>query len=212
MLDRVLRYVYLLLFFAVPLVMASWTSELFEFNKIMVIYGASVIVFFLWGFKMILHKKIILKKTPFDIPIILFLLAQILATIFSIDFHTSLFGYYGRFNGGLISIIAYLILYYGAVSNFQASVVKRILLVSLAASGVAILWALPGKFGHDLSCLLFAGRFDNSCWTDQFRPSERLFSFLGQPNWYAQYLLIHFFLALYFLEGFFSRVTTRLWF
>ena len=32
------------------------------------------------------------------------------------------------------------------------------------------------KYGYDLSCFIFTGQFNNSCWTDQFRPSERIFS------------------------------------
>ena len=57
---------------------------------------------------------------------------------------------------------------------------------------------LSGKFGHDFSCLVFTGQFSNSCWTDRFRPAERMFSTLGQPNWLGAYLAIHFFIGLFF--------------
>jgi hypothetical protein len=32
------------------------------------------------------------------------------------------------------------------------------------------------------------GTFDISCWTDQFVPTARIFSTLGQPAWMAAYL------------------------
>lgn len=147
---------------------------------------------------MILLKKIIIKKTYFDIPIIIFLLSEILSTIFSIDRHTSLFGYYGRFNGGLISIIVYLILFYAFVSNIKKESLMTVLKTSLIASLLVILWGLPGKLGYDLSCFLFLGQLNNNCWTDQFRPFERMFSTLGQPNWLGAYLAINFFIAFYF--------------
>ena len=149
---------------------------------------------------MIITKKIIFRKTPLDIPISLFLLSQIASTIFSIDIHTSLYGYYGRFNGGLISIIAYLILVYGFVSNLGTDKDRSSLLkISLVSSFLVILWGLPGKFGYDMSCWLFTGKLNNTCWTDQFRPAERMFSTLGQPNWLGTYLAINFFVGLYFL-------------
>ncbi|NCO89131.1 hypothetical protein GW881_04420, partial [Candidatus Roizmanbacteria bacterium] len=90
-----------LLFFT-PLIVFSQTSELFEFNKIIFIYICSIILFGLLIFKLT-ADKLKPKLSFFDILILIFLLSQILSTIFSIDRHTSIFGYYGRFNGGLVS-------------------------------------------------------------------------------------------------------------
>jgi len=100
---------YLSLFFFTPLLMSPFTSELFEFNKMLFIYFIASVVLFFWLFRMILLKKIILKRTKLDLPIFIFLASQLFSTFFSLDFHTSFFGYYGRFNGGLLSIITYLI-------------------------------------------------------------------------------------------------------
>ncbi len=203
-LDSIIQLLYFVLFLITPLVMTSFTSELFEFNKMLFIYFVAALVFFFWSAKMILNKKIILKKTVLDIPILLFLLIQILSTIFSIDPHTSFFGYYGRFNGGLLSTITYIFLYYAFVSNIGTGPVfhkflDRLLKVSLISSFLVILWGLPGRFGHDVSCLVFSGQFNNSCWTAQFHPDLRMFSTLGQPNWLGAYLAINFFIAAFFL-------------
>lgn len=199
MFTILLQAVYAGLLLITPLIMSSATSELFEFNKMLIIYLGAILVVFFWGLEMIVHKKLIFKKTLLDIPIAVFLISQLLSTIFSIDVHTSLFGYYGRFNGGLISIIAYLILFYGFVSHADHRFVQRLLTFSLIASFGVILWGLPGHFGYDLSCFVFLGQLNNACWTDQFRPAERLFSTLGQPNWLGAYLAVNFFIGLYFL-------------
>ena len=180
--------------------MSKSTSELFEFNKMLFIYSSTAVITFLWLLKMILNKKIILKKTALDIPIIIFLISQLVSTIFSIDRHVSLFGYYGRFNGGLFSLVSYLLLYYAFVSNEIN--IKKTLKVILSSSIFVILWAIPGHFGHDLTCWLFAGKFNNSCWdnaTLAFRPELRAFSTLGQPNWLGAYLAAVFFIGVYFL-------------
>ncbi len=178
------------------------TSELFEFNKIIFIYLVAIFLFFFWLLKSFLEKKFIIKRTPLDIPILLFLSVQILSTLFSIDTHTSIFGYYGRFNGGLLSIIVYVFLFYGIVLFSDLIKKETLLKTSLLSSFLVILWGLPGKFGYDLSCGLFTGQLNNSCWTEQFRPAERIFSTLGQPNWLGAYLAINFFIGLYFLLRF----------
>jgi hypothetical protein len=165
------------------------------------IYLVTLFILFLWLTKMILLKKIILKKSFCDIPILLFFLSQLLSTFLSIDFHTSIFGYYGRFNGGLLSILSYLILYYVLISNYEdfgKNYLENLLRVIIVGSLIVIFWGLPAKFGYDLSCFLFSGQLNNSCWTAQFKPAERLFSTLGQPNWLGAYLAITFFIGFYF--------------
>src|SRR3989344_427273 len=203
--ERVFFCAYACLFFVTPLLMLPITSELFEFNKMLFIYLTTVVVLVAWTVRMIWYRKIILKRSLFDIFFILFLLSQLLSTIFSIDRHTSFFGYYGRFNGGLLSVISYIILYYAFVSNISLDkkkahrMVMLLLKISLFSSFIVMLWGIPGKFGGDLSCLVFAGDFSNTCWTEQFRPAERMFLTIGQPNWLGAYLAIHFFIGLYFL-------------
>jgi len=188
--------IHTLLFFT-PLIVFSQTSELFEFNKIIFIYICSIILFGLLIFKL-MADKLKPKLSFFDILILIFLFSQILSTIFSIDKHTSIFGYYGRFNGGLVSIVAYIIIYFSIKYLFFLNNIEGLLKTSIISSILVILWGLPGKFGHDFSCLIFTGQFNNSCWTNQFHPEQRMFSTLGQPNWLGAYLAVNFFFGLYF--------------
>src|SRR4030067_2958010 len=94
---------YYLLFFFVPLVLFPKTSELFEFNKIVLTYILTTAIICFWITKSILAKKIIFKRTFLDIPLLIFLGSQFLSTLTSIDFRTSLLGYYSRYHGGFIS-------------------------------------------------------------------------------------------------------------
>ncbi|OGH39623.1 MAG: hypothetical protein A3B41_01735 [Candidatus Levybacteria bacterium RIFCSPLOWO2_01_FULL_37_26] len=189
--NRIIEYSFYALFFLVPLTFASDTYELFEFNKMWLTYGLTIIIAGSWFTKMLLQRRILLCRTPLDIPILLFLLSQIISTIFSWDMHVSVWGYYSRFNGGLLSIVAYIFLYYAFVSNLAiVSMVKRLLLVSLISGAVVALWGLPSHFGYDPTCLIFRGTLDVSCWTADFQPMVRIFSTLGQPDWLAAYLAI----------------------
>ncbi len=105
------------LFILVPLVIYSHSYELFEFNKMWVTFGITIVIGFLWISKMILLRKVVFRRTPLDIPILIFLISQFLSTIISMDTHTSIWGYYSRFNGGFLSTLAYITLYYAMASN-----------------------------------------------------------------------------------------------
>ncbi|MBI2033266.1 MAG: O-antigen ligase family protein [Candidatus Levybacteria bacterium] len=116
--QKTIEFSFYATFFLVPLVFTSNTSELFEFNKLWLTFSLTIIIAFAWFSKMILRKQFFIQKTPLDIPIFLFFLFQLISTLLSWDMHVSLWGYYSRFNGGLLSIASYIFLYYAFVSNY----------------------------------------------------------------------------------------------
>lgn len=194
--NQYLKYFFYALFLVTPFAMTNMNHELFEFNKMIVVYLISIIIFFLWGLKMISEKRFFVRRTVLDIPILLFLASQIISTIISIDPHTSFWGYYSRFNGGLLSIITYIFLYYALVSNFfeekekAKEFGKKLLGISVIAGGLVALWGIPSHFGYDPTCMVFGRGLTTACWTQAFDPTARIFSTLGQPNWLAAYLSI----------------------
>ena len=117
-LDKVIEYAFYALVFFVPLFLTKWNYELFEYNKMMMTYGFTILIVGAWLGKMALAQRVLLKRTPLDIPILLFFLSQLASFIFSMDPHVSFWGYYSRFHGGLLSTITYITLYYALVSNF----------------------------------------------------------------------------------------------
>ncbi len=190
-------FFYYVLAFVTPLIMNSVTSEIFEFNKMMFIYAITVIVASLYLAQTVVKKE----KFKFSFMVVLFLIflcTQVLSTIYSIDRLTSIFGYYGRWNGGLVSIIAYFILFYIFIQVFTKDQVVTFLKYSLGSSAIVIVWGFLAAVGFDLSCYIFTGSITNSCWTAQFNPAERMFSTIGQPNWLGAYLAFHLFIGAYF--------------
>lgn len=219
--DKAIEYLFYLLFFLVPIVLSPSTFELFEFNKMWLTFGITALIGFFWIGKMILQRRILFCRTPLDIPILLFLLSQILSTVFSLDSHVSLWGYYSRFNGSLLSYICYIFLYYAFVSNFTPQtieknkanlrnffdqiIVRRMLLISIASGVFVALWGLPSHFGYDPTCKLFKGSLDVACWTSDFQPKVRIFSTMGQPAWLAAYLAILLPITIAFAISFFQK-------
>lgn len=201
--NKIIEYSFYALFFLVPLAFWKDTSELYELNKMWITFILVLLIAAAWGVKTVVLKKFYLQRTPLDIPIAVFLISQVISTIFSLDSYVSLWGYYSRFNGGLIASICYIFLYYAFLSNFELKtkaldVVKKILGVSLISSAIVVLWGLPSHFGYDPTCFLFRGSLDVSCWTADFQPKIRIFSTLGQPDWLGAYLVILIPLALAF--------------
>lgn len=195
--NKAIEIVFYALFITVPLAMHPKTNELFEFNKMWLVFIYSLLIFFLWGSKMIIQKRFEVRRTPFDIPLLLFLLSQIISTVISLDPHTSFWGYYSRFNGGLLSTVSYIFLFYAFATNILTSDKEqslkntyKMLFASVVSAVLVSLWGLPSHFGYDPTCLVFRGSFDVACWTEAFQPKIRMFSTLGQPNWLATFLAI----------------------
>lgn len=197
--NLLIRWGFYSIFLFVPLIFFGDTSELFEFNKLWLTFGLTIIIGAAWITKMILQRRIFIQRTPLDIPILLFLASQVLSTIFSLDPHVSWWGYYSRFNGGLSSMLAYIFLYYALVSNYRSvkkndldgkKFIGKLLIFSLISGLITSLWGLPSHFGYDPTCWLFRGTLDVSCWTNAFQPKVRIFSTMGQPDWLAAYLCI----------------------
>lgn len=164
------------LFIIVPLILTPWNYELFEFNKILAVYALTLIIAAAWVIEMLRQKKLLFSRTPLDIPLLLFLISQILSTIFSIDPHTSIWGYYSRFHGGLLSTLSYIVLYY-AYARFMRGKTKPVISVILSTGLVVSLYGIAEHFG-----------IDKHIWVQDVQ--NRVFSTLGQPNWLAAYLIM----------------------
>ncbi|KKR81103.1 MAG: hypothetical protein UU73_C0003G0024 [Candidatus Daviesbacteria bacterium GW2011_GWA1_41_61] len=161
------------------------------------VYFLTLVITTAWIIRIIQNKQLILKRTPLDIPILFFLGANILSTIFSIDPHTSWWGYYTRSNGGLISIISYTLLYYALVSNFKTQEGIKFLKAAVVGGLIVALYAIPEHFGVSPSCIFLTGNFDAACWIQNVQ--ARVFATLGQTNWLAAYLAMLIFPAIYFV-------------
>lgn len=196
MVQRILLFSFYILFFLTPLWFLPYNNELFEYNKMMLVYALTVVVGTVWILKMLIQKRLILKKTPLDLPILIFFLSQFLSTFFSIDPHTSWWGYYSRSNGGLLSTISYLTLYFALVSNFSKDNLVPLLKSMMLGGLIVSLWAIPEHFGLSPSCVVLTSQFNADCWVQDVQ--ARVFATLGQPNWLAAYLGMIIFPSIYF--------------
>jgi putative inorganic carbon (hco3(-)) transporter len=213
--DKIIRLGFYLLFGLVPFLFWPANYELFEYNKMVGVYLLTVIITGAWIWKSINEKEIKIKKTPFDIPILLFFGSQLLSALFSVDTHLSWFGYYSRFNGGILSLISYVLLYYAFVSNFVSEsdhdsensnaqytnykhhqnqpsnhpTIQHANNLSIQQSTFIsrlLTISLISACVIGLYGILEHFGIDAHVWVQDVR--NRVFSSLGQPNWLAAYL------------------------
>lgn len=175
-LISMIAWLFYFLMFTVPLALYPHTSELFEFNKIIVTYLSTILICLFWVVRMIAEKKIIFKRTKLDVPILIFLVTLTITTLFSIDLHTSFYGYYSRFHGGLLSFIVYSLLYWAFVSNLQRRHAVRAFHSLIISSLIVSIYAILQHFG-----------IDKEIWVQDVQ--LRVFSTLGQPNWLAAWIV-----------------------
>jgi len=176
LLQKFIQIFFYLLFFLVPIILWPYSYELFEFNKIITIYIFTILITFTWISKSILEKKIIFRRTILDIPLLIFLATQTLSTLVSVDVRTSIFGYYSRFNGGLLSLISFSLLYWAFVSNIKYKESINLIKTLITSLILVCVYGILEHFG-----------IDKDIWVQDV--SERVFSTLGQPNWLAAFVV-----------------------
>lgn len=186
-LQTVILWLFHLLLFVTPFLFSFSTSELFEFNKMVFVYTMTVLIAGCWVARSILEKKVLLKNTPFDWLVLIFVGSQILSTLASIELRTSLFGYYSRFNGGLFSILSYSVLLFIFASTVAKKQLKGFVVTLLLSGSLVALYAIPERFFVSPSCWLLTQQLTTDCWSEATNPKYRVFGTFGQPNWLAAY-------------------------
>ena len=161
--QRLVFYILSLLVILLPAIFYTSTSEPFEFNKIILLYTCAALL-------------LTTGRPRLPMALTIFLSSQILSTINSSDQVTSLFGYYGRFNGGLLSTIAYLIIFGATTQYLDVKKINRLISFIAIGSIPVIIYGFLQKLG-----------IDKHLWIQD--TTARIFSTLGQPNWLAAYLV-----------------------
>ncbi len=111
-----------LIIFLMPVFFLPFSFESIEFNKQYLLFFGVLISFIGWlGSLFSAEKKIKFIRTPLDIPVLVFSVIVVIATIFSIDKITSILGFYGRFNGNLVEILLLTLFYFILTNNTTLS-------------------------------------------------------------------------------------------
>jgi O-antigen ligase len=204
-----INFLFTALFFLTPLTFNLSNSEFFEVPKMYLVYLFTILIVSTHLFNYLKGLRPIFRHTLLDIPLVLFLASQTISTIFSIDTHTSFFGYYSRLNGGLLSLICYSLLYWTFVIYVTPNLKKSTIIATLASATIVTFFGILEHFNltqysvvKDIfkpvitSIATQKSHFFLPLYAlvaKEFWQQDvvgRVFSTFGQPNWLAAYLCI----------------------
>jgi len=175
--TSIIHFLISILFFLTPLLFTSITSELFEVPKMFFVYLITLLIVFFHLLNWLKGKIPLFSKNRLIIPLLIFFSSQLVSTFFSIDTHTSIFGYYSRLNGGLLSLTFYSLLFIILPLYFTPKFRDKIINIILGSAFLVSTYGILQHFG-----------IDKHLWVQDVQ--SRVFSTLGQPNWLAAYLCI----------------------
>lgn len=139
--------------FLLPLFFLPFSFEAFDFSKQNFLWLCTFAAALAWLIKTVyVEKKIIYKKTPLDIPIVVFVLVWGLSALFSVDVFSSLFGYYGRFSDAYLGTVSFALLYFLIVNTLTPRQAVRFFHTFLLSAGIALAltassaWGVLGRF------------------------------------------------------------------
>lgn len=138
--DSIITGVLAVLFFGLPVFFTGLTFQGIAFDKQIFFYACLLIGLVAWASKGVMTGEMRIRRTPLDIPIVLFWLFSIVTTVFSVDRWHSFWGFFGDPSRGFLSITALVLVYYFILSHFNARRLAVMFHAFLASSFLVIVW------------------------------------------------------------------------
>lgn len=170
--TQAIKILYLSLFFLTPIIFTSYNSELFELPKMYFVYTITLFILICHLYNVFKGVVPLYRRSFFDWPLAVFLSSQTLSTFFSVDVHTSIFGYYSRLNGGLLSLITYALLYWILVVYIDEKFKNQVINLFLTSGVLVAGFGIAQHFGIDKN--VWVQDVQNRC----FQPSVNLIGWL----------------------------------
>ncbi len=175
--DKAIASILYLTMFLIPVVFIIYTRDQFELPKLTVLRVLTGLMLGLWGVRIVAAGRVAFRRTPLDLPVLVWSALQIVTTIVSVSGYVSLMGEYENFRG-LITVLNYTALFFIA-TNFIRSrrQIDRLLFTILLSGLIITLYGIAQFFGIDFIR-----------WNPNSIAPGRYFSSLGNPNFLAAYL------------------------
>lgn len=140
-LDKIVTVCIFMLFFGLPLFFLNMTYQGISFEKQYYFYFWVFIGVIAWATRGILGGKIEIRRTSLDIPLGIFWVVYLLATIFSVDKYHSFFGFFGNPVNGLMSITALILAYYLIVSYVSKKRIMMLWWAVVTSGSIIVVWS-----------------------------------------------------------------------
>lgn len=139
--DVLLSISLVALFFGLPIFFTGLTFQGIAFEKQVYFYFWLLVGVVSWVSKGVVMGEMRIRRTPLDIPIGLFWLFYVVAALFSVDRWHSFWGFFGDPSRGVISITAFVLVYYLIMSHFTVKRFAWMFGSFLVSSFIVVLWS-----------------------------------------------------------------------
>jgi putative inorganic carbon (HCO3(-)) transporter len=157
-----------------PIAFSPLTYDHYVLPKLLLARLLVLVLAVLFLLSTLLSGAIRIRRTPLDVPLLVFVATAVVATLLSVNPNVAVFGTYSRYDG-LLTLVTYAALFWLAVQTISGPDDARALLRSLLAGGYLV--ALIAIVQWCLNSL--AGQ-----------ASVRAFGTLGNPNVLGAYLVL----------------------
>ncbi len=141
--DAVIQWSLFGLVLLMPLFFLPWTIEVVELNKQLLVLVGATLAGFAWLGKMLAERKFEYRKSIVNVIVFLFFLVYAASAVMSKSPYSSIAGDFGQEKAGLVTVLAFVILYFVVVNNIRtATQLKRIMLASVVSGFIAGLYGL----------------------------------------------------------------------
>src|SRR3989339_19917 len=149
-----------LIFFLCPLFFTGFVAQGLGFEKLALFYFFVLLGIVAWVTKGAITGELNLKRTPFDLPIVISLIVFSVSTILSVNNRDSLIGSYGNSTKGLLAIITFVLFYYLVVNNINTTKIKTVFFSFVSSISLIAIYSLlqlkevyliPIKYTHNSS-------------------------------------------------------------
>src|SRR6185369_2143916 len=145
--DNAITLLLLLVAGLTPLLFVNQTTEFFETPKLIFLVVSTLLLLGLWIASWIFKGKVVLTRTPLDIPLLLLLGIILVSTYFSVSRYAAVYGNFPNVHGSAVAWVTYILLYFVTVSHFKTmGRIKTFLTVFYGSAALVALVSLLAFF------------------------------------------------------------------
>lgn len=148
--DWAINGVFFLLFFATPFFFTGLTYQGLVFDKFYLFSLLVLVGMVAWVTKAVLQGSMEIRRTPIDIPLILFWVWYAITAVFSVDRWHSFFGAFGDPSRGFVALTFFILSFYFVISHATTQRVRSALKAAILGGSIVVLWTVYVLFGAPL--------------------------------------------------------------
>ncbi|MDP3014047.1 MAG: O-antigen ligase family protein, partial [Candidatus Subteraquimicrobiales bacterium] len=179
--KEIIKSVLAAIVFVTPLIFFAYAYDSYTLPKAIFLQLACSVLLAVWLISSIVKGEFSLKKSPLNLPVFLFFVAGVIATIFSIDKTLSFWGAYKR-HEGLVTLVFYTLLFFASANFLNKKEGRFITNVFLTVASITSLYGILQYFGIDFVQIELGTGADIT----------RSFATFGNPVFLAAFLVMAF--------------------